>query len=818
MVYIDAVNNSTLNNIYKITGLEALNAAIFDGLSKANINKSTVKLNDEAVNIAKVVKIALSLENLNTDIETLTKEELAELLDVGQNLIDHVFRIKTLNALGDSLLPYFAKNIAENEDFIITLPENENPHIHNLMKESIKTFEDYNFSNLKTDLQSFVSAIQILNNADIIIPILNANTEDLQSVQTFTKSINQDAVGEAVSKLFGMKSIAAISPIAINTAITFGYEQLNSAGTIELNYDNIPASHLQEIFSELVITVIEIFNELDLTSDFYVSSPEPVAKIGKIVDLIKSYEGVPLTEYDKLIASAINTIKQQTNQLSDFASVELIESLNNVIDNLATINSYEAEVFIPISLILEDVLSIYELSQTSTNLIEDIDLVVVGSILDNVKTISIIAPEFENIIINSVDMVLRMFELPAGFSGFATAFAEAVEENIKPTIVWKTELPIFKDFAEFVMALDFDNILTEAGLKEFGMALDTLSDSALIGNKLNVIVAEVLNIATDMLPTEDLDLIGDILTNIQTNLTTVDENVVWETEMQAIGKLLSVVENMDSISDVGKALDEVIALNSQLINRALIDDLVENLLGTMTEDMTEFEDILAIVISNVENVDSFEIELDNLFTFIDNLETALSAEPNLPLLGAELDSYNNSALIGPARVKIVEMILDGVSDELTDPDIVSEFEDIKTSLISKLENEEINYTTALTELDTILNTLEDLFPEIESGSHDATALGTLLNNLKDLHIFGQVKTANIVINIAEDLIAQVEQERDDYIDATSGTPYFDPTVVNDLNDIITAIEAKVDELENVETTPIDDYVEFLEDLYDIAEV
>ena len=66
-----------------------------------------------------------------------TQEKLNKIISALRYFTDDVFKIKTLSAIGDKLLPYVVDQMITNPDFVIKLPSTDSTILDYVLNESL---------------------------------------------------------------------------------------------------------------------------------------------------------------------------------------------------------------------------------------------------------------------------------------------------------------------------------------------------------------------------------------------------------------------------------------------------------------------------------------------------------------------------------------------------------------------------------------------------------------------------------------------------------------------------------------------------------
>ena len=728
---LNSFNDSQMNMVYKYSAMDALSSAMFKGLTTTNIAGHSINLENDVLNAIVTYKLVTDLQDI--DFENLTQEQITVILNKVDAIIDAVFNIGLINGIGDELLPYMVDGLTSGDEFFVTLPETGDQTLDQVIIDSIATFEDFKFSDLKTDLKAMVATVRTVNDAGLITTIMDQmDTEqemDIATIQSLLANVDDELIDDIFDSLFTMKSISNLSPIALNAGIGYAAQALELADFDPQEVD-ATASDLKTTFSGLFKISLAILNDLDETSEFYITSLS-VSKAGELLDLLKNHLG---TNYTALMGAGVDYL----NEMLDSSDISLtvpgaiMHNLRDVLDNLTTISNFATE-FTIYSNMFDDAITVY----TAITNEEEINFQTVGNILDQLKNTYLIGTELTSILVNAIDYAQTM--LPEDMPDLTEVFT-GIKANVSNNIVWSTELPLFGDIYTYFTnnEVDFENLLSnQTALEEIGGLLDGLQTSQLIGNQLNNLVSAFIGMATDNMPVDELEMFQPIIDAIQDNIDDAT-TISWADEMGYFVNLMSIMDNMGESYDLvalGEALDSLDG--SQLITHDTINSIITTLIDDLlAEDPNIPSDVTDSLTENISNIVSYEAEFTYLNDFL-NTFTSLDFDNvegfSFTTLGQEFDTYDGSVLVAPLR----EILVVTLFENLVPEDPLDDTYDMLNSLYTDVETNVGNITSYETEFGYIED-LIDLMTDLDTLT--TTEIGVTLDNLSGSAILFNVGT------------------------------------------------------------------------------
>lgn len=675
---LNGLPSTYMGQAYKYSGLSAVNNAMFNKLTTGTVNGQTISLQKDIKNAIVAYSLIEGLTEIDT--ENLTQAKITSLLNTADQLVDLVFNVGVFTAIGTDFWPYMLDGLTSGETFFLELPSTDDAKIDAAIIDGLTTLKTVEFTALKTDLKSLIAAVRALNASNIILQvqtILSSGDEfGLETAQEIAELFDNDLVASVVNNLYSSQVIAKLTPIALNVAIDMALEMLDESTLAGISLSPATAAQLKSAFTTILTSSLAILNSLDLTSEFYATSASFVS-VGKLLDAFKSFPGLSQEDYQLLINfaadKAVDLLHEQIEDIDELPAA-IITNLENVINNLKVMASFEADLT-KLGLIFNDALSVYNAIENS----QAINYATIGKILNNFKSTTLIGGELTSIIKNSIDYAFDLVDLSS--FGDLSEIITGVKANVNNSINWETEFTILEQLISFAQTNltdpDFmDDLLSPTALELVGETLNSVKQSALLGNQLNSLIATLLATQAESFTTAFVgaeDLIDDIVENIQS----APQNINWEVELGKIANFITAFSDIMDDPDIqfsllGANLDNL--NDSAFITRETVNSLVkffiDEYLGT-----TLNSDMLATVKNNVTNIVSFAQEFASLDAFLEDFNDTISpliADPedinldeiSLKNVGAMLNKYSTHAMFADNVGQKPSVLVNAISPEI----------------------------------------------------------------------------------------------------------------------------------------------------------
>lgn len=432
-------------NITRIIGMEAIGTHAFNSLTRTKINNTEVKLLDDITTVLNVYNDVLNIKSY-IEKETLTKEEMTELLTKTDNTINKVFEVKFLTAVGNTVFPIVVdKMLNDDPNFPIKLPDEiKNDEVKEfIVKQALQTLTEYDFSFVKSILQDLTSILKLTNDNNILTPVYN-------SIKTGTQLTNKDYVNLIKStddnfakslsdKITNITFIKDLSPSLIDSA----FESLFKSLGLTYSTNNITKDKASQVICNLIQYSINGLKTVNLDSNLVVTK-NTLPFVGKLLDTLKDTEVLNSNQYIDLIDVAKTKAKENTNGLP--------VNLNNVIDNLSDVNVWEDEL-LKISNAFEEIEYIAEIIKSSNLEIDKLDLQKVGKMFDKLELTTL----FENEIRPIYNDMLETSKTSLSVYSTALEILKITDPDLSDAsltkVEWEKELtsiqPLIKELLKF---------------------------------------------------------------------------------------------------------------------------------------------------------------------------------------------------------------------------------------------------------------------------------------------------------------------------------------------------------------------------------
>lgn len=743
--YINIYDKSIAEKLLKYTGIEGYTNLTFDLLSTAIIDDEKVVLRNEVKNVVLTVGSINTLTKMNFD--NLTQQKVRELITAAKTLVNQVFNIKSITALGNSLFETVLTDIAENPNSVIKLPSTGEELFDEAINDGVTDLKDFTFSAIKNELLAILNIAEIANEKDIICKVVNKEVTETQQILAL---FDTETVNGITDQIFSMRTMSTFLPIVVNTGIEYLAKSISAEG-FQINDETATAEEVKELFKTMTNTVFAIANSLDMDSKYYITDNTlPLA--GKLLDAIKNYGGLDAENY----AILMNAVEDKLYNMASKALEDFDEDMegikNNVlsaINNLGEVTSFETE-FNTINGMFDPIIEIMDGMSKEE---KEIDLAKAGKVLDALKSTQLFGNKINSIMQSGIDFAKTV--IPEDFSDL-TVVVERVKTHIPSVTNWETELGKLTGLVDVARKIFDSQDLKEAILAEdstiltdLGKELDTLDTSVLFGGEIKNIVKTLINQLGDF-SSDNEDMLTSSVNQIKANLENAT-NINWEKEFGVIKTLINSVMDLgesentsEQIAAIGATLDDVLEANSVLVDRKVINKMVEAAIDQFAGDIEAGSDMAEIVatikgvITTVETI-SFEQELKCLNDLLNDISDINADTLNFATFGAMLDSYDiingtkKSVCVTAIRPKIVKMVINKVDTSSMDDDMVTIVEKIKTNVDTIT-----NYEAEFTYLDDFVDTVDGL-TEVDIDTFDFAGFGAKLDSYASSKLLGPIR-------------------------------------------------------------------------------
>jgi len=801
---IEIYNNSIGIQIAKAIGLQKLGTSTFNILTDTNINGVNVKLLDEIDNVLVVYSDVNSVITL-INKDSLTKAEMTSLLTSANTILENSFESNLVKAIGNTLIPVVLDGIQNNPNFPIKLPNSiTDDELKNAITQAvINQLKNYDTTAIKTNLQSIVSLIQVVNDNDILTPVYNKmkSGEDLNTeyLLTLLKNSRTDFSSKISEGITSINLISSLAPTLLDNGLKAGFEALDLTYTSH----GITLETAKNVLNTIFINVIDGAKTIDFDSQFYVTK-NTFGYLGNVLNISKNTDVISSEQYNDLIDVA------QT-KLND---IELPVNISKVINNLDNVSNWSTEMS-KIGECFDDVTSTYLTITSDTFKISNVDLTKIGKVFDKLETTTL----FSNAITPIYNEVLNMAKDNAGNYGEAINVLKITENT---EVNWENELTALKPMFSKIESLTtttYDSLSdTKDKLVDFCFTFDAIeqdANSTIYSAKMQALLEKIFEItATENTGTD----VGTVCTDILAQLTIRKTEETKRTFTKCIIKGLfdfaeSIIPEPTDFSDstLQAMITEIKLKISQVNAGTLQADLEKELdyiidfaefagdfanLDSLTEEeLAEFEDFLDslsesviftrtknyallytlnliannlpnnsdtniqamlneikdniqdlnvnnITLSNLEKEINYLKDFENYTDYFNDLEN-LTDEQKTDLEDF-LISLSDSVILNNCETHILNAIVDIAADSITGSDDLN----IKNIIRSLKNNINVSISTLIDDLNSVKNDA-NTFDNLEIDTMDTTEISNTLNSIRAKDSFSNSFTNSIMNNLLD---------------------------------------------------------------------
>ena len=689
--YIYAYENSLFGQTLKYTGLRAAQDVSSNILTSTNFEGTKINLQSEIKELAPIYVDYTKLANY--DFNNLSQQDLGDIIPIIDDLQQHTLSSGILQSVYDEVVPYLIKNVLTRDDYFIQLPNIDNENLDTMMKNSIRAVfgitEDnqidetklIKISDIKSDISKMLGIVSDINDAGILAEMINGTITE----ESFRDKITPQLGRDIVDKIFETTVISRLTPVITEPLTKFVVELIP-----EIDYDGTQTSityyavdggvtnqNVKEFMQQVVASSIQIYKNVDTSSDIYVSSSD-LGSIGVILD--KLHNG-------KIISSA--TFESAVNYLEVFAKKSIAEAgldadlrdmVNVFVDNLSSIGSFELE-FTKIG-------QAYKIYSDAT----EFDIEVGAKMLDKIKGMDIYTSSIDEVLEKATTFLTNY--ITTNNVPLATDNIDDIVDSIKDINSFETEYNAIKPLIDFIKDTGLENITSDANLATLGEKFDDcIANGSVLLSSDNLKIIAKNFIAKIELPNDIKNItfgtktIKEVLQENIDDLPDYDSEVestqhIYQNELKYINQLLNA--NISSISDIKNSLidadandDKLIGLDgnskSRIMDNDVLRGIVVELVGNVNID--EISGLVAdmqtsINDSNANCKDILE-QLEDVQTAFDDMKVVPSTITRAYLveLGAKVDAMSTDYPIiinSDAQIKIGDYIANQINQKVQD--------------------------------------------------------------------------------------------------------------------------------------------------------
>jgi len=773
---IHGYNISATAQISDFTKLKALGLNIFDNLSAMEFGETKTNLRSEINSITattnSINKLLTDYNNLVVDgkLKKLNQEELDLLVTDTKEIITAVKTIKSIDALGDFIIPAACKIMADN-DMKIT----NNPNVDRLIIDTFVAIAESQGINVFDELNALVDIIDYTNSQKILLPIINNEF----SFNAMVTALDDNFAETFVNKLYNVKIVNVAIPHIVNIGLNYVADGLK----VEVEDSNATNEQIKTDLNNMLSKFISLAKTLDDSSKTLITT-NSIVPLGGMLDAVKDSNIVTTNTYNNLIDYTTNKLREISD---DIIPEDYRNFFNNgVLKNISKVNNWTQEMTsidegIKIlrnkeNGILGDVQEDKELreglsvhldvkSETLENLGIALDklenTILFGNkvetpIDDSVYTLSPVKTLFVSIMDMMNDKITEKYAEGDSMRDFTkiikTIKSNILNDNTSNTKFWETEMhysaPLLEEVYSMIDADDFkitDNL---------GKNLDYSRNTVMLGKTTTLELMSIsLNIVEDQILGEDFsynnnidtqntdDLIYEAFKDINNRLISQDiqnqflaNSEFWEEEIVGYKALQNVSEQTNSINDTEDALKiapdlDIAFKHNRTIPRLSISKLIAKTMKQIKTNVTtgvegEINNLIETISTKLTTPTFFDDkEIEDFWTiefgylndlnnieFTDNNENNYKVVDNLDKIGNTLDKV---ALLGYQKT---------ISDNPKTPEIESGIKTIHPSYLIEEDNIRNILSVSIDEM------REDLLSSFAEGTI-RTTVGTALTNI-----------------------------------------------------------------------------------------
>lgn len=706
----DAVSNSVGYKVSSAVGIEKLCAIGFNNLTTTEIDGVTVKLKDNVDSALKTyTDYAKLMEYLNK--ESLTEEEMTLALAKAESLVGNAFKITIISAVADYLLPIIIDKVLEDDpESSIKLPSTISDDEAKLAMTKIvlNTLKTYPFEKYKDVADDLLDICKTLNENHILTPVYNSikSGSELEAKDyiSLIQGSNENFASDISNEIVNIAFVKDISKDMLKVGLEQIFKYIDSTYTNE----NLTQETATQKLSFVLSNVINTIKSFDTSKNYFVTK-NSLALIGKIIDEIKEEDLMSTSEYADLVSYIQKKAKEVAFEIN----------LNNVIDNLSLVTSFENELT-TIGNSFEDIESICTSFNSQNFDFATFDFAKAGKVLNELNTNTVLfkdeVPSIYNqaldlISINNFDNVknvLKISETSIDFEKELTAIKPMLTEvfKLKDSSITTTENII--DIIQVIKELD---------------KIEQNTDAPVYGSKMETLLREVL-VSIKTLSNNDETIIkisNEISAEIDTRGTKTLEKCV---ENGILRYALTLIPNKDTVSD--DSLKTLITNINNNINLVIS--------GDSTIDLKK----------EIGYIEKFQSVINN----ISNIDTLTESE--VTSISSILEEIKDSSILSGAKDKCIECIFNETKASINPSDDKLGILSLLNGVLEKAKTVTLkDVYDDFTAFDAELPTLKNSSGNIETLDIDAVA--TSLNNIRKLSLFGTEFTNSIMTSLLTEL-------------------------------------------------------------------
>ena len=819
--YLNSYQNSIAFKVANYTGINYFSNLAFEKLASVEVGGEKIYLANEVDNGIYLYNKYTAISNFMENKDTCTQESIADALSNIKDILLGLKGSKLIDTLGDDLLPYFVdKFFAENEDLKIEIDGQDYAELLKTAYKNSTAEEKLKVDQFIDQVEALIDIATLFNENGLMEPIIKgevSTTSEMIGILVKNNVNAKDFSKDFVDNLFKVTLFSGEYPTLVDSAVE---KVFTGAGIEGYEKKGITSDSLKQNLKDILENLISYLKLENEKTDGYFKEEnnacDSYGSLGKVIDVAKSgllsessYNGLikylkskanemlggtedkeskysailnsidDITSWEtefRSVAPLINTVMQVKNEETDFSFDKILSSdyeakaendPTELIGNTLQKAINNKSVFI----------TNYNIKETFKSLLTDMEI----SYLDiTVDTKS-----------DETKVSLKEYMLNQIWTGEKTSGVSKIKNWGNE---FKYSLNVLRKALGTLSNFDKESLSSSKSFEELGKAIDEAMETVngeknthlfVENNVLRALIENFLdeNLLSPAEPSDEnkteidkimavvvnnvtgLTVKNSILNNIYHNGTTKVES--WETELGYLKKLF--VADFTDLVAMGEVLDDISKGNifSRTEIKAVVCYYIDEQSASFTDSDTEKIVLISKVKDNVDNVQSYKTEIQNLMNLMavvnktdwtaDSDNSLTADQVKFKTIGRQFD-----LLSGKKDKTSDETTTTTVSNLLT-TDVLNEFLKyfVKDSVSSLEDSDELKYIVA-------------------GGPYNSTDYAGLCANVDSIASYGteflsMEKLVNITTGTSQNL-----SEIGKTIDAIKGESKLVPSILNDV--------------------------------------
>lgn len=792
MGYINAYENSVASKVMTYSGMGLLSNLTFQQMANIKVNGKKISLVNELSNGLDVCAKGVKVYQFVKKIKTASKEEMAEFLGDIQEVVVHLDKSSLLGTLGDELMPilvdeYFVKNDG------ISLSIGGVDYAQLLKDTYVNATSDkpLTIASLESQLDAIIDIGRLLNGNRLLIPLINGEVKDFNSVIQFLSDNVGDTSRFGTDLMNDIFNITLLEPqyatladkLIKNLYLSLGIEGFKSK-------DDIKLDGLKESLSALVESALKFLKNYSSGFEFK-DADEALENLGRAIDTVHS-DLISPESYTALVSFLKTKIK---DMLGSFES-----KFDSLIDKIAEVESWEREFrcLSPLYTTVMDVkdgkedgipLSADSIMDGSFKYSEDIgdaiqQVIDSDSELITNKNLRDVFESFLSIVSSDMGDYLNI-EVEDGKTLKAFMLDNIWDDNANTSKItsWGDELKysiaVIQSVKTSLVGFDSASLDLSDKLGSLGKSLD----DALLYTHL-FLTKESLraifdNFFTNFIGTDDtseiykifmefkedpsaLTIKERVINNVYNPLTHISKVTSWERELSDLASLLKASFDPSNLTEIGKLLDGL--SGNKIFSRDIAITLVKHYVEDEADKITDIElgTIKSGILSNISkdkdesgNIVNYEKETKYMLDLVDCITKTdyvatgdeSADEVKYEAIGREIDELcGNTPLPDEETIKSAILTKDVFNNFLLayiskfEKDTDTDIQTIITTVKGNVSSESINITSYETEFKLMFR----LMDEVKKSTITLEKVGKLLDDTTSSQIITEDTRKNLI--------------------------------------------------------------------------